>query len=225
MKSAASLAHFALLGFALLTVIASQRGLEFFGHASARMNPPPSEHLLRAASLAEPELTAQLLALRVQGYDASPQVAGTLNHLDYELLARWLRAIALLDRNSTYSARLALLYSRVSDPEKKRRMLAVIEENFRQAPQLHWRALAEAAIIARHELRDTGLALRYAELLERYATAAEVPGWAKQMHVLLLADLGERERARILLGALIASGKVHNAHELRLLESRLLLAP
>lgn len=219
MKSAAALA---LLGFAWLAVIASQRGLPYSGGASARMEPPPSERLLRAISVAEPELSAQLLALHVQGFDASPQVSGTLNHLDYDVLARWLRALAQLDPNSAYSAQLALLYSRVNDPEKKRRMLAVIADNFRQAPQLHWRALAEAAIIARHELRDTSLALRYAELLERHATAAGVPGWAKQMHVLLLADLGEHERARILLGALIASGKVHNAHELRLLESRLL---
>lgn len=225
MKSASSLASLAVLGLALLAVLASQRALPLQGNTSPRMSPPPSERLLRAASLAEPEFTAQLLALHVQGYDATPQVAGTLNKLDYQVLAHWLSTIASLDPRSAYSAQLALLYSRVNDPDKKRRMLALVEENFRQAPQLHWRALAEAAIIARHELHDMGLALRYAELLERYATAPEVPGWAQQMHVLLLADLGERERARIVLGALIASGKVHNAYELRLLESRLLHTP
>lgn len=225
MKSASSLVNPALLAVALLAMFATQRGLPLQGNASAPLSPPPSERLLRAASLAEPELAAQLLALRVQGYDATPQIAGTLNHLDYEPLARWLATIAKLDPNSAYSAQLALLYSRVNDPDKKRRMLALVAENFRHAPQQHWRAMAEAAIIARHELEDTGLALRYAELIERYATGSGVPGWAQQMHVLLLADLGEQERARIVLGALIASGKVHNAHELRLLEARLLQAP
>lgn len=225
MKSAWSFANLALLSFGVVAVLASQRGLPLKGDAGAPLAAPPSERLLRAASLAEPELTAQLLALHVQGYDATPQLAGTLNHLDYEALAGWLAAIAKLDPRSAYSAQLALLYSRANDPHKKRRMLALVAENFRQAPQLHWRAMAEATILARHELSDPDLALRYAELLERYATGPGVPGWAQQMRVLLLADLGERERARILLGALIASGKVHNAHELRLLESRLLESP
>lgn len=222
MSSQRSIAHFAALGAALLAVFATQLTLPLAGSHRAALKAPPSERFLHAATRAEPALAAQILSLYIQGYDATPGVAGTLRRLDYPTLAAWLRAVSRLDPDSTYAAQLALLYSRIEDPGRKRQMLTLIAENFARTPQRHWRAMAEAAIIARHELKDISLALRYVELLERHANGPDVPGWAQQMHALLLADIGEHERARIVLGALLASGKVHNAHELRLLESRLL---
>lgn len=202
--------------------IASQAGLPPPLRAQAALPPPPPLDLLRATSLGETELAAQLIALYVQTFDASPGARGTLRQIDYHALTRWLAAAAALDLDSNYALQLALLYSRVNDRSKKRQMFEFIHAAFLQNPNRRWRALAEASVLARHELADLPLALRFAESLERHATGANVPGWAQQMRVLLLADIGERERARVVLGALIASGRIERPHELRLLEQRLL---
>lgn len=191
--------------------------------AEAVLPRPPSLEVLRAASLGEAELAAELIALYVQTFDASPGTRGTLRQLDYRTLTRWLNAVAALDPDSNYALQLALLYSRVNDRSKKHQMFEFIHTAFLQNPNRRWRALAEASVLARHELADLPLALRFAESLERHATGADVPGWAQQMRILLLADIGERERARVVLGALIASGRINRPHELRLLEERLLI--
>lgn len=217
--------HFSLWAALLIAIglhLASHNLLPPPQPANSLIAPPPDRRILLAASVGEREFTAQLTGLYVQGFDARPGVRGTLRNLDYPNLERWLSTLNGLDRESDYALQLALLYSSVADAQKKRRMLEFIEEAFLQNPDRRWRALAEASVIARHELNDLPLALRFAGLLERKAVGPEVPGWAQQMHVLLLADIGQRERAKIILGALIASGKVHNTHELRLLQQRLL---
>lgn len=211
-----------LLIAAIALHIASQAGLPPPRPARAALPPPPSLDLLRATSLGEPELAAQLIALYVQTFDASPGVRGTLQQLDYPALTRWLNSVSALDPGSNYASQLALLYSRVEDPTKKRQMFEFIHAAFLQNPNRRWRPLAEASVLARHELADLPLALRFAASLERHATGPGVPGWAQQMRVLLLADIGERERAQVVLGALIASGRIDQPRELRLLQERLL---
>lgn len=202
--------------------IYTQQLLPALHPAGAGLPPAPNPRMLEAADIGENAFAAQLLSLYVQGFDAQPGVRGTLQHIDYAVLEQWLAAISSLDRESVYPLQLALLYSRVNDADKKRRMLEFVHRAFLQNPNRRWRALAEASVIARHELADLPRALRYAKSLEHYTSGPGVPGWVQQMHLLMLADMGERERAKIVLGGLIASGKVHNAYELRLLEQRLL---
>lgn len=202
--------------------IASQAGLPPPLQAKAALPTRPPLSLIRAASFGETVLAAQLIALYVQTFDASLGVRGTLQQLNFHALTRWLSAVSALDLDSNYALQLALLYSRVEDPTKKRQMFEFIHAAFLQNPNRRWRPLAEASMLARHELTDLPLALRFAESLERHATGPDVPGWAQQMRVLLLADIGERERAKVVLGALIASGRIGQYHELRLLQERLL---
>ena len=73
--------------------------------------------------------------------------------------------------------------------------------------------------MAKHRLNDMPLALRYAEAVSRHAGKAQ--GWARQMHIFLRADIGEREAATVLLGGLLASGEVSDPAELRFLSQRL----
>lgn len=210
------------LAIAALGVLLTQFSMPAPRTVQQAILPPPEIRVFKASSIGEPEFAAQLIGLNVQGFDAQPGIKGTLNHLDYNVLERWLYALSFLDPNSDYTLQMALMYSRVNDPAKKRAMLAYVNQSFLENPNRRWRALAEAAVIARHELKDVPLALNYAANLEQHANGPEVPGWAQQMHALMLADIGDRERARIVLGGLLANGKVHNAHELRLLEQRLL---
>ena len=55
----------------------------------------------------------------------------------------------------------------------------------------------------------------------QHTTAADVPLWAKQMEVFILEDMNELEAARILLGGLLASGKVRDPDEARFLRQKL----
>jgi hypothetical protein len=109
----------------------------------------------------------------------------------------------------------------VPDSAKQRAMLDFVHRQFLEDPERRWRWLAHAALVARHRLNDRQLALTYARSIAEEADAPSVPSWARQMHIFLLADLGEHEAAKILLGGLLASGTVTDTHEQRFLLERL----
>jgi hypothetical protein len=88
---------------------------------------------------------------------------------------------------------------------KQRLMLDFVHRRFLEDPERRWRWLAHCVIVARHRLKDDALALRYAEDIARYAHGA--PGWARQMRIFILEDMGELESATVLLGGLLAGGE------------------
>jgi hypothetical protein len=65
------------------------------------------------------------------------------------------------------------------------------------------------------------LALRYAQAIQRYALADNVPLWAKQMEIFILEDMNELETARLIIGGYLQSGAIEDPAELRFLEERL----
>jgi hypothetical protein len=102
---------------------------------------------------------------------------------------------------------------------RQRLMAAFVHQQFLRDPNRRWRWLAHAAIMAKHRLHDSALALRYAQDIAEHAPAAL--HWARQMRIFLLEDLGEVESAKILLGGLLASGEITDPHELHFLMQRL----
>jgi hypothetical protein len=100
-------------------------------------------------------------------------------------------------------------------------MLDLAYRQFLLDPNRRWRWLGHAAIMAKHRLHDLELALSYARAINQHATSTEVPHWARQMHIFVLEDMGEHETAKILLGGLLASGAITDAHEARFLTQRL----
>ena len=66
---------------------------------------------------------------------------------------------------------------------------------------------------------DDRLALTYAEDLAQHAPAA--PAWARQMRIVLLQELGERDQAIRLLAELLAGDAVRDRAERRFLLARL----
>jgi hypothetical protein len=104
---------------------------------------------------------------------------------------------------------------------KQRSMLEFIYRQFLLDPNRRWPWLANATVIAKHRLDDLPLALRYAQALQRYATAANVPLWAKQMEAFILEDMNELEAARVVIGGYLQSGSITDPAELRFLEKHL----
>lgn len=183
--------------------------------------PPPPGGVLRTLALDEPASLALASALWLQAHDTQPGLSLPHLALDYPRLGGWLRQLLALDPRGQYPLLLAShVYSQVPDPGRQRSMLRLVREAFEADPDRRWRWLAHAALVARHRLGDTALAIEFATAITRQATGPAVPSWARQMSVLLLADTGETEAARVLLGGLIEAGLVSDPAELRFLLER-----
>lgn len=187
---------------------------------AATLSAPPPLPVLRAASLGEPIAAAQLLTLGLQAWDNQPGISIPFRNLDYARVTAWLDALLGLDPAAQYPLLMAShLYARVPDETRQRIMLEFVQRRFLEDPDRRWRWLAHCVIVARHRLKDDTLALRYAEDIARHAHRA--PGWARQMRIFLLADMGEVQSATVLLGGLLASGEVTDPSEIRFLRGRL----
>jgi hypothetical protein len=169
---------------------------------------------LRLASFGEPQAAARLAMLYVQSRGH--------RELDYARLVDWLRAILELDPHSDsplFAA--ARVYAENPDPSRSRKMLEFIHQAFLQDPNRRWPALAHAALLAKHRLKDLSLARRYAADIDRHATGPGVPLWARQMEIFILEDMNQLEAAKVLLGGLLQSGKIDDPAEARFLAQRL----
>lgn len=181
---------------------------------------PAAPAVLRAVAMGEPIALAQFLTLYLQAFDNQPGVSIPFLELDYSRVTAWLAAILALDPAGQYPLLMAAqIYSQVPDPAKQRRMCDFVRAQFDLDPNRRWRWLAHCAIVAKHRLGDARLALAYAEAIAREARLAS--GWARQMRVFILEDLGEFEAATVLLGGLLASGEVTEPKEIHFLTQKL----
>ena len=88
-------------------------------------------------------------------------------------------------------------------------------------PNRRWPALAHAALLAKHRLNDLPLARRYAAAIQRQTSDPTIPSWARQMEIFILEDMNELEAAKVMLGGLLATGRIKDADERRFLQGRL----
>jgi hypothetical protein len=184
------------------------------------LSQPPTSATLAAVALGEPIVLAQMLTLYLQAFDNQPGISIPFLQLDYSKVTAWLETILALDPRGQYPLLLASqVYSQVPDAARQRSACDFVSRQFAVDPDRRWRWLAHCAIMAKHRLRDTRLALSYAEAITRQSRHAS--NWARQMHIFLLEDLGEREAATILLGGLLASGEVTDPKEIHFLAEKL----
>ena len=184
------------------------------------LGPPPSLSFLRVLALSEDALASRLVSLWLQAHDTQSGLSVGFNELDYDRVAAWLNRALELDPTSTYPMlSAARVYGAVSDESRQRRMFDFVEARFLESPNARWRWMAEAAILAKHRLKDLPLALRFAESISRHAPQA--PTWAREMNIVVLEDMGELEAARMLVGGLLHDGSLRDPHEVRFLENKL----
>ena len=210
----------------LAGAIAAQLAWQSVRHAGARaasdLPPAPSGPALRLASFGESAALARLAMVWLQAFDSRGDNAIPYQRLDYARLTSWLRAILATDPRSGYPLfAAARVYAENADPEKARRMFDFIFEEFTRDPNARWPALAHAALLAKHRLNDLPLARRYASAVQRLATDESIPLWAKQMEVFILEDMNELEAAKVMLGGMLAAGRIRDPDERRFLQGRL----
>jgi hypothetical protein len=212
----------ALLAVMLSAQIAWRLGQHAATPSAADLPPAPSVQALRLASLGEPAALARLAMVWLQAFDSRGDNEIPYQRLDYARLVGWLRAILATDPRSEYPLFVASrVYAENPDAEKMRRVLDFIFEEFAADPNRRWPSLAHAALLAKHRLHDLPLARRYAAAIQRFATGDAVPLWARQMEIFILEDMNELEAAKVMLGGLLATGKIQNSEERRFLEGRL----
>ena len=177
----------------------------------------------RGISMGSNQLLGYLLAIRLQLHDNQMGRHFSYRRIDYDRLVEWLEQISDINPRSEYPMLLASrVYSQTQDEGRLRLILGFIERTFDHDPQLHWRRLAEASLLAKHRLGDLKLALRIAEKLALQPASVLMPNWARDIHFLILADMNEFESAIAMIQALIQSGAISDPDEKRFLESKLL---
>ena len=204
-----------------LTTHGAMRFFEARPQASAAaLEAPLPVPALRIVSAGEPQALSQMLTLYLQAFDNQPGVSIPFAELDYARVSAWLQAALALDPAAQYPLMMASqLYGQVHDEARQRSMCEFVHHEFLDRPNARWRWLAHCAIMARHRMKDLPLALRYAEDIARHAGKAS--GWARQMRIFLLEDMGEAERAAVLLGGLLANKEVSDPQELHFLTEQL----
>src|SRR6185295_7913835 len=121
---------------------------------------PAPVPVLRVLALGEPIPFAQLLTLYLQAFDNQPGISIPFQQLDYARVKQWLATILDLDPRGQYPLLLASqLYGQVLDPGRQREMCDFVFAEFHRDPDRRWRWLAHCAIMAKHRLGDTRLAL------------------------------------------------------------------
>jgi len=190
--------------------------------AAEDLPPAPSIAALRLASFGDPVALAKALMLYLQAFDYQSGSKVPYRELDYGRLEAWLARILELDPRGQYPLLAASrLYAEVPVETKQRSMLEFVYRQFLLDPDRRWPWLAHATAIAKHRLHDLPLALRYAQAIQRYAVAENVPLWAKQMEIFILEDMNELETARLIIGGYLQSGAIQDPAELRFLDERL----
>jgi hypothetical protein len=184
--------------------------------------PAPSATLLRLASLGEPIALAKILMLQLQAFDYQSGSKIPYKDLDYARLEAWLGRILDLDPVGQYPLLAAArLYAEVPRAAKQRSMMDFIYRQYFLDPNRRWPWLAHAAFLAKHRLQDMPLALKYAAALQQYTTSKDVPVWVTTMEAFMREDMNELETARMMIGGLLASGRITDRGELNFLEGRL----
>lgn len=169
------------------------------------------------------QLLSYLLAIRLQLHDNQAGKHLQYDRLDYEKLVDWLDQIYLINPQSEYPMMLASrVYSQTRDKNRLRMILEYIDRTFMQNPQLHWRRLAEASVIAKHQLGDMRLALKMAEKISGQPESILIPRWARDLEFILLGDMNEYETGISIIVALLQNGNVEDPDEIRFLKKKLL---
>ena len=184
--------------------------------------PAPASSLLRLASLGEPIALAKILMLQLQAFDYQSGSRVPYKDLDYARVEAWLARILELDPLGQYPLLAASrLYAEVPDEQRQRSMLDFVYQQFLVDPNRRWPWLAHATFLAKHRLKDMDLALKYAAALQKYTTAKDVPAWATTMEIFIREDMNELETARVMIGGLLASGRITDPGEIRFLDGKL----
>ena len=188
-----------------------------------QLSQPGPVEIYQLLSFGSERLSSYLMLLRLQLHDNQKGVHISYGRLNFNRLHDWLMTLNRLNLESDYPAFLAArVYSSVNDSGKIQLMIDAIEQMFKHRPERHWRRMTEATLLAKHQLRDLPQALLLAQQVADLPETVKLPFWARDMQLVLLDELGQKESAQLLISSLLQSGEITDNDEKRFLQQRLL---
>lgn len=169
-------------------------------------NVPPvaSEFQNKALFMGDGELAFRAQSLVLQNLGDHGGRGHGLGEYDYERLSGWFDVLTRLNPVSDYIPILAGYYfGAVKDPARLRIVISYLRDIGNSVDGRKWRWLAQAMFLARYDLKDQELALEIANELAA-VKRDDLPGWTRQMPVLIMSDLGRKDAALALMLRLIA---------------------
>lgn len=194
-----------LFTFAVLANIA----LWFYGRdlrGSWQAVPPvPNQTSAHLMAFGDAQLAYRMVGIMLQNFGDTGGRSTPLREYDYEALTRWLRLADKLDPKSNFTPYLAAMYfGSVDEPSKLPPLLEYLSEVGQRPGGENWRWLAHASYLARFEMNDLELALKYARILA--ALPGDLPAWTRQMPGFILNAQGNKEEALAVMMQILNSG-------------------
>jgi len=212
-----------LLAITLCAQIITQQWLIQRSQSTVRNLPVATDiSMLKIMALGEQSSLSRALMLWLQAFNNQPGIYLSFRQLDYDRLTQWLDLCLKLDPQSRYPLMAAThLYAAQPDLARQKKMIKFIRQKFLENPNRHWRWMAEIALIARHKMHNTTLALLLAKELSQKATGEDVPEWIHKLYPWLLADLGEHQQSLQFIRQLVTDGHVTDTQELLFLQQKM----
>jgi len=166
----------------------------------------PSPTALRAHGLGDGQFAFRAHSLQLQHLGNLGGRIVPYKDMDYGRVEAWFRALDRLDaRSDVVPMTAALLYGGTQNPAQVRHVTGYLADHVRRDPGDKWRWMTHAIYLARFRLKDDGHALDLARTLADFESDA-IPAWARNLRVLVLADMGRTEAARALVRKLMEGG-------------------
>jgi hypothetical protein len=178
---------------------------------------PPTSEALDIMALGDRQFLYRALGLEVQNFGDTAGRFTPLLEYDYARLGEWFERLDRLDPVADYAPAIAANYYGLTPTRADtRHIVTYLAAHARRDIARKWRWLAQAAYMARHKLKDLPLALDLArELAQLSNRHPGLPVWTRSMPAFILAEMGETEAARTLLGAILESEPGLSPEEVR----------
>ncbi|MCK9991582.1 MAG: hypothetical protein Dbin4_00102 [Alphaproteobacteria bacterium] len=165
----------------------------------------PTPIAARATALGDTQFYYRTAGLGLQNMGDWAGEMTPLAQYDYGRLRGWFRLLSQMDPESQYAPSLAAYYYGFSpDPDDVRQVIGYLQEIAADKPRAHWRWLAYSVYLARYRVKDPQLGLALARQLAALPVA-DMPVWTRQLPAFVLADAGEKEAAKDILEAILAT--------------------
>lgn len=189
--------------------------------ASPRAGPalPPvlSGSALRLAALGDTQFAFRNRAFALQHAGNLGGQIVPYGQMDYHRLEAWLRRLDQLDSRSLLAPMMAAyLYSGSQNVADIAILVDYLSARAARDPAREWRWQVHAFYLARYRLEDNERALALANELSTWS-APTIPGWTRQLRIVVLRDLGRKDAARALARSLLETDLSLSEAERRLL--------
>ena len=167
--------------------------------------PVPTEFNLQSSAIGDSQLAYRMTGIMLQNFGDTGGRITPLDHFDFEDLSRWLYVATALDPRSSFVPFMAAMYyGGVQNPDKLPPLLEYLSVVGSKPGKENWRWLAHAAYLARFEMKNLDLALKYARQLA--ALPADMPAWARQMPGFILQAQGSKDEALAVMIDILREG-------------------